>query len=114
MLPFHCQPRIYEPCVQDAKVYTELALERNGPLPVPPPVPFDYPWGTALEVNGQGSSVALGFTGPAGLVWSDPSSAQPENLLFGQSCYIGSTPLPCWPRHPVAHRTSGRASQTCF
>ncbi len=47
ILPHHCHPRIYESCVQDARVYTQLAIETNGPLPEERG--FAYPWGFALR-----------------------------------------------------------------
>jgi len=45
-LPYPCDPRIYEPCVQDARHYVELAERANGPIPKP--VDFSYIWGDAL------------------------------------------------------------------
>lgn len=48
ILPYPSSPSIYESYVHDARVYLELAEERNGL--VPHPVDFDYIWGDALEV----------------------------------------------------------------
>jgi len=46
VLPYPCDPRIYEPYVQDARHYVELAERANGPIPKP--VDFSYIWGDAL------------------------------------------------------------------
>jgi poly-gamma-glutamate synthesis protein (capsule biosynthesis protein) len=46
ILPHPSHPRIYEPYVQSAVEYVEMAERRNGP--VPRPVSFDYIWGDAL------------------------------------------------------------------
>ena len=47
ILPYSCEPTIYEGVMQDAKGYVQLAEMENGPLPR-----FrgaEYPWGYALE-----------------------------------------------------------------
>lgn len=46
VLPYPCDPRIYEPCVRDARDYVELAERAHGPIPKP--VDFSYIWGDAL------------------------------------------------------------------
>lgn len=46
-LPFPGNPLIYEPYVQDARVYVELAQRKNGFFQIP--VSFEYIWGEALE-----------------------------------------------------------------
>lgn len=48
ILPYPCDPTIYESYLHDARAYIELAEEVSGPIPrgVPPA----YPWGDALAV----------------------------------------------------------------
>ncbi|WP_197320143.1 CapA family protein [Saccharomonospora sp. NB11] len=41
-------PRLRESVVRDARYYVHAAEQRNGPLPRP--VPFSWPWGSALGV----------------------------------------------------------------
>ena len=41
-------PRLRESVVRDARYYVHAAEQRNGPLPRP--VPFSWPWGSALRV----------------------------------------------------------------
>ena len=48
VLPYPGNPRLYEPYVQDANVYVDIAEEANGPIPKP--VDFSYIWGDALKV----------------------------------------------------------------
>src|ERR687895_1738261 len=45
-LPYHNNPRLYEPYVTTAQRYVELAEQMNGPIPAP--VDFSYVWGDAL------------------------------------------------------------------
>jgi poly-gamma-glutamate synthesis protein (capsule biosynthesis protein) len=47
ILPQPVDPLLYEPCVQDAREYVEMAEAAHGPIPRP--VGFDYIWGDALE-----------------------------------------------------------------
>lgn len=47
VLPTPSHPRLYEPYVQNAAQYVDLAEAANGP--VPEPVEFGYVWGDALE-----------------------------------------------------------------
>ena len=47
-LPNPGDPRLYEPCVENALEYIKLAERANGPLPRP--INFSYIWGDALEV----------------------------------------------------------------
>jgi poly-gamma-glutamate capsule biosynthesis protein CapA/YwtB (metallophosphatase superfamily) len=46
VLPYHNNPRLYEPYVTTAQVYVEIAERMNGPIPAP--VDFSYVWGDAL------------------------------------------------------------------
>ncbi|TYP78773.1 MULTISPECIES: CapA family protein [Nitrosomonas] len=46
ILPHPSKPQLYEPYVQNAQEYVELAEEINGKIPRP--VSFDYIWGDAL------------------------------------------------------------------
>src|SRR3989440_12614885 len=46
VLPRPLNPRLYEPYLNDARAYVELAENANGPIPRP--VDFDYIWGEAL------------------------------------------------------------------
>ena len=48
ILPQSVDPRIFEPYVQNARRYVELAEEATGPIPQP--VDYDYIWGNALAV----------------------------------------------------------------
>jgi poly-gamma-glutamate synthesis protein (capsule biosynthesis protein) len=48
VLPYPGNPRLYEPYVQDANVYVDIAEEANGPISQP--VDFSYIWGDALKV----------------------------------------------------------------
>lgn len=48
LLPCPGDPTLHERCVQDARVYIELAEAVSGPLPRP--VSYDYVWGDALDV----------------------------------------------------------------
>lgn len=47
ILPFSCNPRIYEPNVNDAREYVKLAEIKNGPIPKI--INFEYIWGNALK-----------------------------------------------------------------
>ncbi len=47
VLPHPSDPRIYEPYMQSARGYVELAERANGPIPSP--VDFSYVWGDALK-----------------------------------------------------------------
>lgn len=47
-LPHPGDPRLHEPCVENASEYVELAERANGPLPRV--IDFSYIWGDALEV----------------------------------------------------------------
>jgi poly-gamma-glutamate synthesis protein (capsule biosynthesis protein) len=47
ILPYHCDPKIYEPFVKDARDYVRFAEEINGKIDYP--VSFDYIWGSALK-----------------------------------------------------------------
>jgi poly-gamma-glutamate capsule biosynthesis protein CapA/YwtB (metallophosphatase superfamily) len=47
ILPYPSNPMIYEPYVEDAREYIEIAEEKNGKIPKP--VSFDYIWGDALR-----------------------------------------------------------------
>ena len=46
VLPYPSDPIIYEPYVQDARRYVEIAEKKNGPIPHP--ASFSYIWGDAL------------------------------------------------------------------
>ncbi|MCS7016371.1 MAG: CapA family protein [Gemmatales bacterium] len=46
ILPYPCNPVLYEAEVRDARVYVQLAEQINGPIPHP--VDFAYVWGDAL------------------------------------------------------------------
>lgn len=46
ILPYHSDPLIYEPYVESAIRYVELAESVNGPIQQP--VSFSYIWGDAL------------------------------------------------------------------
>lgn len=46
VLPYSCDPVLYEPFVTDARRYVQLAEELNGPIKKP--VDFSYIWGDAL------------------------------------------------------------------
>ena len=47
ILPHPGHPRIYEPYMEDARGYVEIAEKANGPIRKP--VDFSYIWGEALE-----------------------------------------------------------------
>ena len=47
-LPYPGDPRLYEPCVENASEYIRLAEQANGPLPRP--VDFSNNWGDTVEV----------------------------------------------------------------
>jgi poly-gamma-glutamate synthesis protein (capsule biosynthesis protein) len=47
-LPYPGDPRLHEPCVENASEYVKLAEQVNGPLPRP--IDFGYIWGDALDV----------------------------------------------------------------
>jgi poly-gamma-glutamate synthesis protein (capsule biosynthesis protein) len=47
ILPYPCDPKIYEPFVKDARDYVKFAEEINGKIDYP--VSFDYIWGDALK-----------------------------------------------------------------
>jgi poly-gamma-glutamate synthesis protein (capsule biosynthesis protein) len=47
-LPHPGNPRLHEPCVENASEYVKLAERANGPLRLP--IDFSYIWGDALEV----------------------------------------------------------------
>jgi poly-gamma-glutamate synthesis protein (capsule biosynthesis protein) len=47
VLPWPCEPTLYEPCMGSAKGYVALAEEANGVLPTS--VDIRYPWGDALD-----------------------------------------------------------------
>jgi poly-gamma-glutamate synthesis protein (capsule biosynthesis protein) len=47
ILKYHCDPRIYESYVKDARVYVSLAEKAFGKLPPNPG--YDYCWGYALD-----------------------------------------------------------------
>jgi poly-gamma-glutamate capsule biosynthesis protein CapA/YwtB (metallophosphatase superfamily) len=47
ILPHPGDPTLREPCVQDARIYVELAEAKNGRIPRP--VDFSWPWGDALQ-----------------------------------------------------------------
>lgn len=49
ILPYHCDPQIYEGYITDARMYVQLAVEANGPLPPPSHRGPAYPWGFALD-----------------------------------------------------------------
>lgn len=49
ILPFSCSPELYESCVTDAWTYTQLAVNASGALPKERGLPFEYPWGFALD-----------------------------------------------------------------
>jgi poly-gamma-glutamate synthesis protein (capsule biosynthesis protein) len=58
VLPHPGNPVLYEPYVNDACEYLELAELANGPIPKP--VPFDYIWGDALaELERAGTDVRI-------------------------------------------------------
>jgi poly-gamma-glutamate synthesis protein (capsule biosynthesis protein) len=58
VLPYPCNPVLYEPYVRDARRYVELAEAVNGPIPKP--VDFSYIWGEALEeLEGRAPDVRL-------------------------------------------------------
>jgi poly-gamma-glutamate synthesis protein (capsule biosynthesis protein) len=58
VLPYPSDPALYEPYVQDAREYVQLAEAAHGPIARP--VTFDYIWGDALaELNGSGADVRL-------------------------------------------------------
>jgi len=46
ILPFRCEPHLYEPCMRSALGYVELAERACGPLPRA--VDFEYVWGDAI------------------------------------------------------------------
>jgi poly-gamma-glutamate synthesis protein (capsule biosynthesis protein) len=48
VLPHPSDPRLYEPIMQTARGYVELATKAHGPIPAP--VDFAYIWGDALDV----------------------------------------------------------------
>jgi poly-gamma-glutamate synthesis protein (capsule biosynthesis protein) len=48
VLPHPGDPRLHEPCVDNASEYVKLAEQANGPLPHP--FDFSYIWGEALNV----------------------------------------------------------------
>lgn len=47
ILPHPCDPRIYEPYVEDAGRYVDLAEEKNGTIPRP--AGYSYIWGDAID-----------------------------------------------------------------
>lgn len=47
ILPYPCDPRLYEQYVASAEDYVRLAEDANGDIPRP--APFSYIWGVALE-----------------------------------------------------------------
>ncbi|XP_013409502.1 uncharacterized protein LOC106173062 [Lingula anatina] len=48
ILPYHCNPRIYQEDASDAREYIQLAVEKNGPLPKH--IGMEYVWGDALQI----------------------------------------------------------------
>ena len=48
VLPYHCEPQLYEPHVRNALEYVKLAERAHGAIPRP--VDFSYVWGCALEL----------------------------------------------------------------
>jgi hypothetical protein len=54
ILPQPCDPRLYEPSLEDARDYIAIAEDASGPIPrgVPP----EYPWGEALAVRDASST----------------------------------------------------------
>lgn len=68
ILPHHCDPVLYESCVQDARGYVQLATAANGPLPAERPA--EYPWGVALRdmQARRGAGAGAGWCGVEGLV----------------------------------------------
>ena len=48
ILPHPADPRLFEPVVQDARAYVDLAERANGPIPRP--CDYAYPWGDALAL----------------------------------------------------------------
>lgn len=47
ILPYQSNPAVYEPAVNDAREYIQLAEQKNGAIPKP--VRFNYIWGDALN-----------------------------------------------------------------
>lgn len=47
IMPHSCNPRLYENYVKHAAYYTELAIQRNGPIPSQRSV--DYVWGPTIS-----------------------------------------------------------------
>jgi poly-gamma-glutamate capsule biosynthesis protein CapA/YwtB (metallophosphatase superfamily) len=58
VLPWPCDPVLYEPYVSSAERYVDLAEDANGPLPRP--VDVLYPWGDAVaELASRGPDVRI-------------------------------------------------------
>ncbi len=47
ILPYPCNPRLYEECLSSAKEYVRLAEDAHGDIPRS--APFSYIWGIALQ-----------------------------------------------------------------
>lgn len=51
ILKYHCDPKLYEDYVKDARDYVQLAVSKNGKLPTERPV--NYVWGDAVDILGM-------------------------------------------------------------
>lgn len=86
ILPHPGNPRLWETSVDDARTYVELAEAANGPIARP--VPFSWPWGSALEVLDTAAPDACVINLETSITYSDdvaPEKAvhyrmSPENL----------------------------------
>lgn len=73
ILPHPGDPTLREALVKDARRYVELAEERNGPIPRP--VGFSWPWGTALQTLDEAAPDARVVTLETSITRSDRFAA---------------------------------------
>jgi poly-gamma-glutamate synthesis protein (capsule biosynthesis protein) len=88
ILPHPGDPRLWEPYIQDARTYVELAERMNGPIPYP--VDFAWPWGDALAI--------LDDVAPdARLINLETSVTRGEEVARGKGLHYRMSPenLPC-------------------
>ena len=86
ILPHPGDPRLWETHVDDARTYVELAEAANGPIARP--VPFSWPWGSALEVLDAAAPDACVINLETSVTYSDDFAPEkgvhyrmsPENL----------------------------------
>lgn len=80
ILPHHCSPELYESCIKDARLYTQLAIQNNGELPAKRD--HTYPWGFALQ---------------------DIEHIKPDARIINLETAITTHPTP-WPQKGINYR----------